>query len=161
MSRLARTPVALVALGAVVAVVALARLSCSGGAAHGPPTPPPGTCGPREGVADSVATLISSDTLGGGRDAIETALSDVESSLQELGDVAGDALSDDVDTLTQAFDDLEAAVGDVGSDASASDTVSSLTDSITAVVQAVDGLVASAGDELADCSISPPTTAAG
>ncbi len=158
MSRFARTPVALVAVVAVVAVLALAGCSSSDESADATTTTVPSTCDAVQGVADSVANLISSDTLGGGRDTIEAALSDVESSVQELGDVAGDALSSDVDTLTQALDDLQSAVSDLGGDASAADTVSALTDSITAVVQAVDSLVVSAGNELADCSISPLTS---
>lgn len=159
MSRFARTPA--VTVIAIVAVLALAGCSSSDESADATTTTAPSTCDAVQGVADAAATLISSDTLGGGRDAIEAALTDVESAVQQLSDVAGDALSSDVDALTQALDDLQSSVSDLGSDAGATETVSALTDSFTEVVQAVDALVVSAGDELADCSISPPTSAAG
>ena len=150
-----------VAIVALVGVLALAGCSSSDESADATTTTAPSTCDAVQGLADSVATLISTDTLSGGTDAIDAALSDVESAAQELGDVAGDALSSDVDTVTQALDALESSVSDLGSGESVSDTVSALTSDITALVQAVDGLVSSAGSELSDCSISPPTTAAG
>ncbi len=151
-------PVAAIAL---VGVLALAGCSSSDESADATTTTAPSTCDAVQNLADSVATLISSDTLSGGKDAIDAALADVESAAQELGDVAGDALSSDVDTLTQALDALESSVSDLGSGAGVSDTVSALGTDITALVQAVDGLVSSASSELSDCQISAPTTVAG
>lgn len=145
---------------AVIGTLALAGCSSSNDTAA-TTTTAPDTCAAVQVLSDSIATLVSSDTLSGGQAAIQSALDEVTSSADELANVAGDQLSSDVDALTQALDGLSSALGDLGSDATLGDTLTALGTSVNDVVSAFGTLTSDASAELSNCDITTPTTVGG
>lgn len=148
----------LAALAALVAVLTVAGCSSSDESADATTTTAPSTCEAVQGLSDSITTLVSSDTLGGGTEAIDAALADVETAAQEVGDVAGDQFSSDVDALTEAIDNLASTLGELGSDASLGDTISALGTDANDVVEAFSTLATDVGDSLSDCELTTPST---
>ena len=160
MSRSAWKPLAVLAVLVSLGTAACSSSSESAGDAT-TTTSAPSTCEAVQSLADSIGALVSTDTLSGGKSSIDAAIATVQSALTEVGDVAGQQLSSDVDAISQALDGLSSSVGDLSSGESLGDTLSAIGTSLNDVVDAFDTLVSDASTELSNCQITTPSTVGG
>jgi len=120
----------------------------------------PSTCQALQDFSASLQTLVSPDTLTGGKSAVKSAFDDAESSFNDVKKSASDQFGSDVDSLDKAVSDLGDAISNAGQGGSVGDSVSAVTDAINQVVSAYDTLQKDASSELSDCNLSPASTAA-
>src|SRR5690606_7646942 len=115
-------------------VLLVACLVLAGASACGDDEDAAPVCEARDELASSLADVVEVDVAGEGPSALEDALEEVGTDLDDLGEVASDELGDEVEGLRSSLAELEAAVGTLDEQASAADAVAVVGDDLTAVV---------------------------
>jgi len=80
-------------------------------------------CSSLSGLESSVESLTSLSPSSASKDDYQSAVSDIESSWDQVKSDAGDLTDIDESTLDSSWDDFKSAVDDVPDDASASDAI--------------------------------------
>jgi hypothetical protein len=102
-------------------------------------------CDAASSLDTSVEALLDLDLVAEGANGLESALGDVESSVNELRDTATDATIDEVDELQRSVDGLEGAVSDLGAEIS-SENVADVESAVQSVGAAAQGVLATLSD---------------
>jgi hypothetical protein len=105
-------------------------------------------CAARDELAASLDALDELAVVEDGTNALDDALAAVDEALEALGGAVRQDLSDEVDGVQAAFDDLQTAVAGLDEQPSAGDAVASVSAAVTDLAEAAGVL----GDELVrDC----------
>jgi hypothetical protein len=103
---------------------------------------PTAVCAARDDLSEAIAALGDVNPLDDGGEAVEAAVGDVRSALDDVGETTGADIEDEVDAAEAALDDLTdtvASIGDQGSPSEAIDAVSSSLSTFASSVAAVVG----------------------
>ena len=96
-------------------VFALAAAGCSDDGDGGSPTAETSGCDEVNELEDSLTSLTEVDLVGGGTDALQSAVSDVSTDLDAAVSAVGAELEPAVDEVRTAFGDLESALEGISS----------------------------------------------
>jgi hypothetical protein len=97
-------------------------------------------CDARADLDASVNDLSDVDVAAEGTNALDAALGEVGDDVQAVADAAQEDLSDEVDDVQQAYDQLETAVDDFGDQESTSSAVAAVSGAVTGLAQATGAL---------------------
>jgi hypothetical protein len=121
----------------------------------------PSTCDAMEGLSTALTSVVSEDTLAGGKSAVQSAVDDVQTAFDQVEASASDDFGADVDALSQAIDDLSAAVSDLGSSDGVAATVLAIGAAANEAIAAYDTLAGDVDSQSSGCDLTVPTTIAG
>ena len=149
---------------AVATTVLLAAAGCSSSgdsSADATTTTAPSTCDSMQALSTAMTSLVSEETVAGGKAGIESALADVQTAFDQVKTSASSDFGDDVDALSQALDELSTAVSGLTSGDGLVATVSAIGTAANQTVAAYGTLATDVSAQSSDCDLTTPSTIAG
>lgn len=113
----------------------------------------PSACGELQDVADDVRGLMSTDVIAEGTDEVREDVDDLNAEWDEVRSAAGDQFGDEIDALESALSDVGATLEDLGG-GSLDEVEDELGTEIDAIRAAYDDLATAVSDELGECDLS-------
>jgi cytochrome c556 len=102
---------------------------------------PTAVCGARDDLSAAITALGDVDALTEGRDAVDAAVDDLQSALDEVGEATSDDVEDEVDAAQAALDDVIDTVGSLGDESSPGEALEAVSDSLSTFATAVAAVV--------------------
>jgi len=127
-------------LCSLTAAIAMLAVACGDDDGGGDATPTPSVCDAEEALQQAVTNLADINVVSEGTNALNTAVADVKTELDDLKTAVGSDVADEVDDLQTAVSDAEDTLSGIDNDATLNEKIDDVQSAFTGVATAAAAL---------------------